>query len=166
MTHTTPRQARCYPAGDPHLVAVERNTGVAYAATDTAKGGEDSTFTPVIAAGTGRRGRWRVPWSHAGATCGMQSIGNTSLCPPGINTAEESYLFPLYRGYNANTKGVIYFNGDVAASGYLTGFVTLYSSGSVWFTDDLYYTTNPTVQVCANELGVIAATTSRFPTTR
>ena len=164
MGHTTPRQARCYPSGDPHLVAVERSTASGYTAADTAIGGEDSTFTPV-----NRSGYW-VAWTGSvpsgltpAATCGMQSVGNTSLCPPGINTAEEPYLFPLYRGYNPNTKGVIYFSGDVAVSGWLTGFVTLYSSGSVWFTDDTYYTTNPTVQVCANELGVIAANNISIP---
>jgi hypothetical protein len=158
MGHTTPRQARCYPSGDPHLVAVERNTASGYAAADTAKGGEDSTFTPV-----NRNGYWTawpgtVPAGLTPAlTCGMQSVGNTTLCPPGINRIEEGYLFPLYRAYNANTKGVIYFNGDVAASGWLTGFITLYTSGSVWFTDDLVYSANPTTSICANELGVIAA---------
>jgi hypothetical protein len=158
MGHTTPRQARCYPAGDPHLVAVERNTASGYLATDTAKGGEDSTFTAVS-----RSGYWSQ-WSGAvptgltpAATCGMQSIGNTSNCPPGINTAEEPYLFPLYRLYNPNTKGVIYFNGDVAMTGYLRGNVTVYSSGNVYFIDDLFYTQDPTVNVCANELGIIAA---------
>ena len=158
MGHTTPRQARCYPSGDPHLVAVERSTaGGAYAAADTAKGGEDSTFS-----GVNRNGYW-VQWPGTvpagltpAATCGRQSVGNTSACPPGINLAGESYLFPLYRLYNLNSKGVIYFNGDVAMSGYLRGSGTLYASGTVYFTDDLYYTTDPTVTVCANELGVIA----------
>jgi hypothetical protein len=158
MAHTTPRQARCYQAGDPHLVAVERNTaGGAYAAADTTKGGEDSTFSAKT-----RNGYW-AQWPGAvpsgltpAATCGMQSIGNTENCPPGINAAEEPYLFPLYRVYNPNTKGVIYFNGDVAMSGYLRGIVTVYSGGTVWFTDDLYYASDPSVTVCANELGVIA----------
>ncbi len=164
MSHTTPRQSRCYPAGDPHLVAVERSTASGYAATDTTKGGEDSTFTPV-----NRSGYWAAwpgsvpPGLTPAATCGVQSIGNQSNCPPGINTSEETYLFPLYRAYNPNTKGVIYFNGDVAASGLLNGFVTLYSSGSVWFTDDLVYTVNPTVLVCANELGVIASNNLWIP---
>ena len=164
MAHTTPRQARCYPSGDPHLVAVERNTASGYVAADTTKGGEDSTFTPVS-----RNGYW-VAWPGTvpapltpAATCGMQSVGNTANCPPGISTAEEGYLFPLYRGYNANSKGVIYFNGDVAMSGYLRGNVTVYSSGSVYFTDDTYYTTDPTVTVCANELGVIAAHNEWIP---
>jgi len=158
MGHTTPRHARCYPSGDPHLVAVERNTASGYAAADTAKGGEDSTFTPRT-----RNGYWTAwpgsvpPGLTPAATCGIQSTGNISNCPPGINTAEEPYLFPLYRVYNPNTKGVIYFNGDVAMSGHLRGNVTVYASSSVWFTDDLYYTTDPTVAVCANELGVIAA---------
>ncbi len=160
MGHTTPRQARCYPAGDPHLVAVERNTGSGYLATDTAKGGEDSTFTPVSRSGYWSVWTGGVPAGLAPATtCGQQSIGNTSLCPPGINTVEETYLFPLYRAYNPNTKGVIYFNGSVGMSGYLRGNVTVYASGNVYFTDDLFYTQDPTVNVCANELGIIAGDT-------
>jgi hypothetical protein len=158
MGHTTPRQARCYPAGDPHLVAVERNTtGGAYLATDTAKGGEDSTFTPKTRTGFWAQWPGSVPSGLTpAATCGMQSVGNTSLCPPGINVKEEPYLFPLYRVYNPNTKGVIYFSGDVAMSGYLNGNVTVYSGGTVWFTDDLYYASDPSVTICGNELGVIA----------
>lgn len=143
MSHTTPRQARCYPSGDPHLVAVERNTtGGAYNTADTTKGGEDTTFTPVT-----RRGYW-VQWP--GAVPGpLNSV--TSRTP-----AEKPYLFPLFRAYNPNTKGVIYFNGDVSASGTLNGFVTLYSSGNVWFTDDLLYVTDPASVLCGNLFGVIA----------
>jgi hypothetical protein len=143
MSHTTPRQARCYPSGDPHLVAVERNTtGGAYVATDTTKGGDDSTFTPVT-----RRGYW-MAWPG-------------TIPPPlaalATHTAKEKpYLYPLYRAYNANTKGVIYVNGDVATSGLLNGFVTLYASGNVWFTDDLTNVTDPATVLCGNLLGVIA----------
>jgi hypothetical protein len=143
MSHTTPRQARCYPSGDPHLVAVERNTsGGAYHPADTTKGGEDTTFTPVT-----RRGYW-VQWP--GAVPGPLNAV-TSRTP-----GEKPYLFPLYRAYNPNTKGVIYFNGDVSASGTLNGFVTLYSSANVWFTDDLLYVTDPASVLCGNLLGVIA----------
>ncbi len=158
MSHTAPRQARCYPAGDPHLVAVERSTaGGTYVAADTAKGGEDSTFTPVTR--TGYWSRWTTTPVAAltpALTCGMQSVGNLVPCPAGINATEEQYLYPIYRGYNPNSKGVIYFNGDVNMSGYLNGTLTVYASGSVYFTDDLYYTTDPSVKLCANELGVIA----------
>lgn len=157
MGHTTPRQARCYPAGDPHLVAVERSTASGYLATDTAKGGEDSTFTPVSRSGYWTAWAGGVPVGLTpAATCGMQSTGNIASCPPGINTVEETYLFPLYRAYNPNTKGVIYFNGDVAMDGWLRGDVTVYASGNVYFVDDLFYTQDPTTNVCANELGVIA----------
>jgi len=142
MSHTTPRQARCYPAGDPHLVAVERNTASGYVATDTTKGGDDTTFTPVT-----RTGYWRA-WP---GTVPAPLAALTSR-----TAAEKAYLFPLYRGYNANTKGVIYFNGDVAASGVLRGFVTVYASGNVWFTDDLTYVQDPAAVLCANLLGVIA----------
>jgi hypothetical protein len=142
MSHTTPRPARCYPAGDPHLVAVERNTASGYAATDTAKGGDDTTFTPVT-----RTGYWET-WPGA--------IPAPLTALTARTTAEKPHLFPLYRGYNANTKGIIYVSGDVSASGILRGFVTLYASGNVWFTDDLTYVQNPGAVLCANLLGVIA----------
>jgi hypothetical protein len=141
MSHTTPRQARCYPSGDPHLVAVERNTTSGYVATDTAKGGYDTTFTPVT-----RRGYW-MPWPGAAVT---------ALSGSNRTAGELPYLFPLYRGYNASTKGVIYVNGDVKTSGLLNGFVTLYASGNVWFTDDLTYVTDPATVLCGNLFGVIA----------
>ena len=143
MTHTTPRQARCYPSGDPHLVAVERNTsGGAYVATDTTKGGYDTTFTPVT-----RRGYW-MTWP--GAIPAPLSALTTRTA------AEKSHDFPLYRGYNANTKGVIYVNGSTYASGLLNGFVTLYASQDVFFTDDLTYVSDPATVLCGNLLGVIA----------
>jgi hypothetical protein len=144
MSHTTPRQARCYPSGDPHLVAEERSTaGGTYHAADTAKGGYDTTFTPVT-----RRGYW-VAWP------GAVPAPLTALTTR--TAAEKPYLFPLYRGYNINTKGVIYVNGSVDVSGLLNGFVTLYASHDVWFTDDLTYVTNPATVVCGNLLGVIGA---------
>ena len=143
MTHTTPRQARCYPSGDPHLVAVERNTsGGAYVAADTTKGGYDTTFTPVT-----RRGYW-MTWP--GAIPAPLSALTTRT------TAEKSHDFPLYRGYNANTKGVIYVNGSVYTSGLLNGFVTLYASQDVYFTDDLTYVSDPATVLCGNLFGVIA----------
>jgi hypothetical protein len=143
MSHTTPRQARCYPSGDPHLVAVERNTsGGAYGASDTAKGGYDTTFTPVT-----RRGYW-VQWP---------GTVPAPLAALTTRTAKEKpYDFPLYRAYNTNTKGVIYVNGNVYASGLLNGFVTLYASKDVFFTDDLTYVTDPASVICGNLLGVIA----------
>ena len=155
MGHTTPRKAQCYPAGDPHLVAVERPAS--YGLPAIQKGGEDSTFTPVTTTG------YWVPWPGSvptgltvAGTCGIWATGLPG-CPPGINSLEPAYLFPLYRAYNPNTKGVIYFNGDVALSGMLRGDVTVYTSGTAWLTDDLYYTTDPTVVTCANELGLIAS---------
>jgi hypothetical protein len=143
MSHTLPRQARCYPSGDPHLVAVERNTtGGAYLATDTAKGGSDTTFTPVT-----RRGYW-VQWPGT-VPAPLTALGTRT-------TKEKPYDFPLYRAYNANTKGVIYVNGSVYTSGLLNGFVTLYASRDVYFTDDLTYVTDPASVICGNLLGVIA----------
>jgi hypothetical protein len=144
MSHATPRQARCYPSGDPHLVAVERSTASGtYHVADTTKGGYDTTFTPVT-----RRGYW-MQWP--GAVPAPLAALTTRTA------AELPYLFPLYRGYNANTKGVIYVNGSVYLSGMLNGFVTLYASHDVYFTDELTYVTDPATVLCANLFGVIAA---------
>jgi hypothetical protein len=143
MSHTTPRQARCYPSGDPHLVAVERSTASGlYHAADTTKGGFDTTFTPVT-----RRGYW-VTWPGA--------VPATLTADTARKAAEKPYWFPLYRAYNANTKGVIYVNGSVYTSGILNGFVTLYASKDVYFTDDLTYVSDPASVICGNLLGVIA----------
>lgn len=143
MSHNTPRQARCYPSGDPHLVAVERSTaGGAYVVADTTKGGYDTTFTPVT-----RRGYW-VAWP------GAIPAPLTALTTR--TTAEKQYDYPLYRAYNPNTKGVIYVNGNVYVSGLVNGFVTLYASRDVFFTDDLTYVTDPASVICGNLLGVIA----------
>ena len=40
---------------------------------------------------------------------------------------DAKYLFPLYRGFNTNTKGVIYVNGTVGISGVVRGDITLYT---------------------------------------
>jgi len=143
MSNTLPRQARCYPSGDPHLVAVERSTKSGlYVAADTTKGGSDTTFTPVT-----RRGYW-MTWP--GAVPAPLTAITTRL------STEKPYWYPLYRAYNANTKGVIYVNGSVYTSGLLNGFVTLYASKDVYFTDDLTYVTDPASVICGNLLGVVA----------
>ncbi len=133
-------QARCYPGGDPHLVAIERNGAAGYAAPAWQKGGEDSTFTP-----TGVKGAW-IQW--AGAVDPRLSARRPF---------DASYLFPLYRGVNTNAKGVIHVNGTVAISGNLRGRVTLYSTGYIVVVDDARYATDPAAGQCADVLGLIAA---------
>lgn len=127
--------ARCYPGGDPHLVAVERNTS-AFSSAAKQKGGDDTTFTA-----NGRYGSW-IQWPGA-----VQAS---------LNRPDENYLFPLYRGYNPTTQGVIYVAGTVGVSGVLRGEVTLYATGEVALLDDLKYANDPSLGRCRDILGVIA----------
>ncbi len=130
--------ARCYLGGDPHLVAVARQ-GMGYSVANTHRGGTDTTFTP-----TDQFGKW---------------IANPTPANP-IFTAKRpwdaQYLYPLYRGYNTNTKGVIYVAGTVGLSGVLRGDITLYTPNTVVILDDLRYSSDPAKGVCLDILGIIA----------
>lgn len=131
--------ARCYLGGDPHLAAVERNSA-AFTNAQKQIGGEDTTFTA-----SGAEGAW-VKWPGA--------------IDPRVAAArpnDAAYLFPLYRGMNPGTKGVIYVNGTVGVSGVLRGRVTVYSAGTIVLLDDLRYATDPATGKCADILGLIAS---------
>ncbi|MDE3127682.1 MAG: hypothetical protein KGL38_06730, partial [Gemmatimonadota bacterium] len=132
--------ARCYPGGDPHLVAVARTSALYPLAADRQKGGTDTTFTPVDAYGS---------WTKYSDT------PNATVAAARPNDAK--YLFPLYRGYNTNTKGVIAFTGNTGVSGTVRGRVTLYDhSGSFVLLDDLRYADDPALGVCADILGLLS----------
>lgn len=131
--------ARCYPAGDPHLMPSER-----FASPDLARwGGEDSTFTAV-----GRSGAWRAyPGGAIGAFTGTQNRQN----------GEEPYLWPLHRALNPSFQGVIYVNGDIYMSGQVRGRATVYANNNVKFIDDITYTSPPGAlsNICVNLLGIL-----------
>ena len=139
--------ARCYPGGDPHLVAVARTTsindpatGAHYTTTAIQKGGTDTTFTPVD-----QYGSWSKYSDTPNATVATK------------RPQDKKYLYPLYRGYNANVKGVVTFVGNVGVSGTLRGRVTLYDkSGSILLLDDMRYADDPTLGVCADILGLLS----------
>jgi hypothetical protein len=132
--------ARCYLGGDPHLVAVER-TSTAYPADSIRqKGGDDTTFTATDPYGA---------WGQYSAS----PNASVSAARP-----DAPYLFPIYRGLNTGSKGVIYVKGTVGISGVLRGRVTLYAdSGSVVVLDNTRYTADPSKGVCLDMLGIIAA---------
>jgi hypothetical protein len=125
--------ARCYLGGDPHLVYVERE-GLAHD-TLRQKGGEDTTFTKV-----GKYGTWRT-W--AGTPYAPLMELQTAAGARKRSAQELTSMFPLFRGANPGTQGVIYVNGSVAVSGTLRGRVTLYTSGSIIVVDDVRYATDP-----------------------
>jgi hypothetical protein len=140
---------RCYPAGDPRLMLVER-PGIGPAApndtlrTEWKRGGTDTTFTAVT-----KTGAWKQWTGWAGA----------SFFVPGTTrrqATEEPYLWPVHRTQNLNSKGVIYVNGDIWLAGNFRGRATLYISGTGKFYDDLVYVTNPaSLPICQNLLGII-----------
>jgi hypothetical protein len=140
--------ARCFLGGDPRLVAEERMGNPSYTAAQQliGWGGDSSTFTA-----NGVHGKW-LPY-------------------PGVVDArvllkrpqDAAYLFPIYRGLNPGTKGVIAVTGTVGISGVLRGRITLYATGTVVILDDQRYATDPSVTnavgaptVCPDMLGVIA----------
>lgn len=135
MQHTG---ARCYPGGDPHLVAISRNTPL-YGPADRNKGGDDTTFTAV-----GAYGSWKL-------------YSNTPSATVAAKRADAKYLFPLSRTLNINNKGVIYVNGTVGVSGTVRGRTTMYArNGDIVLLDDIKYATDPSLNKCNDVLGLIA----------
>ena len=144
--------ARCFPAGSPQLVGVERDTsrlspaGTKWKLADSYKGGEDTTFTP-----NGRWGTW-LAWP------GAVNAAVTSSKRAG----QAKYLFPLSKQFNPGWKGIIYVNGSAYVSGLLRARVTLYGAGALTFLDDLTYVVPPNTPGTAceadnsNILGIIA----------
>ncbi len=154
--------ARCYPGGDPNLRAVELRSESATTTTyktDTlaSRNGNGTTQTSMAMAlagtdttfyagnsSTNTMGYW-VPYT------GTVDSRLTALWPN-----DAPYLYPLYRGMNPGTKGVIYVNGSVGLSGQLRGRVTLYATGNIAILRDIKYVTDPSLNLCADMLGVIA----------
>jgi hypothetical protein len=138
--------ARCYLAGDPHLVAVDRATNIVDPATGANytnaaiwKGGTDTTFTPVGVSGS---------WKQYSAT------PNDTIKK--YRPWDAKYVYPIDRSFNASAKGVAYFPGNVGLSGVLNGRITVYSKGTVVLLDDLRYSNDPVKGVCRDILGILA----------
>jgi hypothetical protein len=138
--------SRCLLGGDPRLVAEERNSG-SFTIAQKQIGGDSSTFTP-----TGAHGKWL-------AYPGVVDPRLTAVA----NRSDAAYLFPIYRGLNPGTKGVISVTGTVGISGVLRGRITLYATGNVVILDDQRYATDPSVSAppgavpCPDMLGIISA---------
>jgi hypothetical protein len=177
--------ARCYPAGDPHLLLTERftdNLGVWNTASTTGDtvpwgvlasqqyGGQDTTFTPTaidcvirtdVTTGTclaGSRktlGTWRA-WTGSAISTWPTST-STGLTPR--QAIEQAYEWPMSSPYNANSKGVIHLTGSkFYMNGVFRGNLTVYSDSDVTFVDDLTYDQDPAAPsaLCRNMLGLIA----------
>jgi hypothetical protein len=146
MSHAS---ARCYPAGDPHLVATDRLAIDGYSATDIQKGGEDTTFTPK-----GKYGEWKA-WPTA--------VQPTLPVLAAARPWDARYLHPIHRALNTGAKGVIHVAGTVAVTGVLRGRITLYAEGgNVVLIDDIRYANDPgsgslATGACEDMLGIIAS---------
>ena len=141
-------RARCYLAGDPHLVAIDRPLGGTrpapsvgvYTPLDINKGGEDTTFTPV-----GVYGQWNAV---------TQTAVNAPIAT--MRPWDGRYLYSISRLYNSNAKGVLYFSGNIGVSGVVNGLVTMYSKGDIVILDDLRYANDPAKARCHDILGMIS----------
>jgi hypothetical protein len=133
---------RCFPGGSPYLVATTRSGATKF--------GTDTTWTNSTAAAPDVHGGYWVPWPGA---------IDSRLTSGAKKRQDAAYLFPLYRGQNSGTKGVIYVNGTVGISGVLRGRVTVYATGSIVLLDDFRYATDPaSVNFrCTDILGIISA---------
>ncbi|HVX38662.1 MAG TPA: hypothetical protein VHB25_03730 [Gemmatimonadaceae bacterium] len=131
--------ARCFLGGDPHLAAVARTTALGYSVDHIHIGGEDTTFTPVD-----QYGSWTLVTNSPDPTIAAH------------RPADAKYLFPLYRGFNTSTKGVMYVAGTVGVSGVLRGDITLYTPNTIVVLDDLRYANDPAQGRCVDILGMIA----------
>ncbi|HXY30990.1 MAG TPA: hypothetical protein VEI06_09800 [Gemmatimonadaceae bacterium] len=148
---------RCYPGGDPHLVAIERSTKVPTPANSAwQKGGEDTTFTDSTAFGYWQR--WTGDKTALTAALAAIPADNKYR---GYN-AQLNYLWPLYRTLNGGSHGVIHVHGPVLLNGILRGQVTIYAQtygsqqGYIGYVDDLVYAQDPAAVLCANLFGAIS----------
>ncbi|MGH7649001.1 MAG: hypothetical protein ACREND_12855, partial [Gemmatimonadaceae bacterium] len=152
---------RCYPGGDPHLVASERRNAIpAVSASKWQKGGDDTTFTDSTI-----YGYWQK-WGGDNSAV-ITAFAAIPAATPYVgyqHQANNARLWPLDRTLNPGSKGVIHTNGPVALSGVLRGWVTLYAQtsgsakGTVLLIDDLVYAQDPASVLCANLFGLIADT--------
>jgi hypothetical protein len=136
-------------------------------------GGQDSTFTAVVTRCAINVTAGGVPTTAGLCAGGQVALGNwvsyggtkvpTTISTPNFQMTERDFLWPLYKPYNLNSKGVINATtGPVYMSGVLRGNITFYQSDStkdVVLIDDLVYDQSPnsTTALCRNFLGIISA---------
>lgn len=131
---------RCFLGGDPHLVSIARSGVAGYTTNQVQRGGDPTTFTPKDSKG----GEW------------LQATSTPLAVIAAKRPFDKNYLYPLYRGYNNSTKGVIFVDGTVGVSGVIRSALTLYSPNTVVILDDLRYANDPAKGVCIDILGIIA----------
>ncbi len=152
---------RCYPGGDPHLVAVERDslypfpgapapparTGTFWTTgglhlTYNQRGGVDTTFTDSLHSAMGH-------WSTS------PFAGSIPATIKANHPRDYTYLYPINAVVNPNFRGVVAVHGSVAVSGNMDGHITLYTNGTVGIVDNLRLT-NPSDTTCTHLMGIVA----------
>ena len=147
---------RCFLGGDPHLAPVERSDWAAGRA-GAFEGGSPRTFTA-----RGRYGEW-AEWGGA-PYAPLEALAGGAVPPARRRTIDEvRTAFPLGRGANPGTMGVLYVKGTAGVSGVLRGKVTIYASAHLVVLDDARYATDPAATDasrqagrCADVLGLLA----------
>jgi hypothetical protein len=140
-------------------------------------GGQDSTFTHYIFTcvvdPAFSDGRCILPASspsyydpaYLGEWDNFSGTSNLPSLPAAVRqNVERSYLFPLHRTYNPNSRGVVYLTTNsvtrrnVYLSGTIRGNVTVYVNGPAVLIDDLTYDQDPadTTNLCRNFFGLIS----------
>lgn len=136
---------RCFLGGSNQLAAISRIGVTGYNDASRQKGMDDTTFTPTDAYGA-----W-VENTDTAMTVAVRTLLQSKR-------PDALYLFPIYRGMNTHTKGVIYVPGNVAISGVVRGRITVFANGTITIVDDIRYASDPAGGVCNDILGLLAAT--------
>lgn len=172
--------ARCFPAGSPYLMPVERFTNNVCVQTGTLAdtipfgaapsgcfpsgryGGNDTTFTATVS---------RCVYGGAGGTCTSVDLLGSWRAFPGGNAAadipdsvrqasERPRLWPLAAPRNANSRGLVRITGGpIFLSGTVAGRVTVMVDGRAEIIDQLTYADQSaaaTADDCPDQLGLIA----------
>ncbi len=149
-------QPRCYPGGNPHLEAVERDSvnyktkmrssaiGAIAAFQYYQRGGNDTTYTDSVHS---QMGYWAT--NPSAASNAYFTAALRTLHP------DWPYLFPINSVVNPSFKGVVAVHGSVGVSGSVQGHITMYDNGSVAILDNLRLT-NSADTSCQHLIGIVA----------
>lgn len=172
--------ARCFPAGSPYLMPIERMTNATCQITGTnadvypygtapsgcfpsgtAYGGTDTTFTPNVRT-CGIRANGLCSGGASQALGSWRVFGGTAVSgiASTIRQANElPYLWPVSKPSNANAAGVMRVTGSVFLSGRLRGTLTLMVDGTARFIESVTQVNDPSspdTAPCADQLGIVA----------
>jgi hypothetical protein len=148
----------CYPAGDPHLVAIERTGWMGSSGSGNGKGygwkgGVDSTFTYGAGGGPGTAIPANLGVGHWSVYPGTVTWANTNFKTTHTDWAA---LFPIDTLGNPSFQGVVAVHGSTGISGNVDGHISVYSDGNIGIIDDLRLVTGTTDTTCNHGMGIVA----------